>query len=206
MNTKSLLITLVAIFALSVNAQTDYSFYLSRAWEKVNSGKCEAAQRSYDVYKELTNKRNVPLEEAIAKCEQVPQDQAKKQNAKPVQEPNQSQPQKKKAYAIGDDAYGLTIYSGYKIAYLDATGKHGFAIQEGLLAEAPPISTSPTIDELRRIYWNRKSLGLKGEYWSNTLVSTNSKKWYTLDFSTGETRRREWRSEVMYKTIKVIRF
>lgn len=67
---KKTLITLsmISVFALYGYAQTDYSDYLNKAMEKVEAGDCDAAQRFYNVYKELTGNTSSWLEKAIKDC------------------------------------------------------------------------------------------------------------------------------------------
>ena len=92
-------------------------------------------------------------------------------------------------YSIGDDAKDLIGRGGYRIAYLDASGKHGFAIQ----LEGKTISecrASPTLQELKLIYQYRHLLGLEGEYWSSDETHELTSDVYTFDFSTGRTHKR----------------
>lgn len=94
-----------------------------------------------------------------------------------------------KKYRIGDDAKDLIGRGGYRIAYLDASGKHGFAIQ----LEGKTISeckASPTLQELKLMYQYRHLLGLEGEYWSSDETHELTSDVYTFDFSTGKTHKR----------------
>lgn len=69
MKQKVLIILVAIVYAHIVTAQTsDYSSYLVQAWECLHSENCEAAQRNYNVYKELSGDKNASLEEAISNC------------------------------------------------------------------------------------------------------------------------------------------
>lgn len=92
-------------------------------------------------------------------------------------------------YSIGDDAKDFIGIGGYRIAYLDASGEHGFAIQ----LQGKTISecrASPTLQELKQIYQYRHLLGLEGEYWSLDDTHELTSDVYTFDFSTGKTHKR----------------
>lgn len=186
---KTLIVLLIiSVFALYGYAQSDYSDYLNKAMEKVEVGDCDAAQRFYNVYKELTGNTSSWVEKAIKDCE------------------DKSKP---KTYNIGDDAEDFIGYSGFKIAYLDASGKHGFAIKfDEYTSFTYDNDIYPSIDELKLMYRNRHSLGLNGEYWSST--KDDKKKYtfdhyYTFDYSSGEMRSRET-LEVEYKSLLIKRF
>ena len=107
-------------------------------------------------------------------------------------------PVKKDVYSIGDE---ITIgnKSG-RIAYLDATKKHGLAIIKTSRTPCKnneiPIDYSdteriPTINELKVIYDNKGKLGLFEKYWSST-VEKKDNQWRTyymgfyLDFNSGK--------------------
>lgn len=105
-----------------------------------------------------------------------------------------------KVYKIGNDAESLVGYSGYKIAYLDKTGKHGFAIKYFEYSDFTFEGDEyPSITELRMMYDNRYVLGLIGEYWSSTLDSKrvfSGDLYKTFDFSTGTTKiKKVWRDK-----------
>lgn len=93
---------------------------------------------------------------------------------------------------IGDDAKFIVGYSGYKIAYLDKSGKHGFAIKYDEYSDFTcECDFFPSIIELRMMYDNRYVLGLSGEYWSSTMDSKrvfSGDLYKTFDFSTGTTK------------------
>lgn len=91
-------------------------------------------------------------------------------------------------YSIGDDAKDFIGIGGYRIAYLDASGKHGFAIQ--LVGKTISEGWSPTLNELKLMYQYRHLLGLEGEYWSSDETHELTSDVYTFDFSTGKTHKR----------------
>lgn len=69
MKAKFFWIALFSICGCAISAQTsDYTSYLSKARECITSGNCEAAQRNYNVYKDLSGKVDYKLEEAIRDC------------------------------------------------------------------------------------------------------------------------------------------
>lgn len=94
----------------------------------------------------------------------------------------------KNEYSIGDDAKDFIGRSGYRIAYLDASGRHGFAIQ--LVGKTISEGDSPTLRELKLMYQYRYQLGLEGEYWSSDDTHEITSDVYTFDFSTGNTHKR----------------
>ncbi len=51
-----------------VSAQTDYSDYLNKALKELEAGNCDAAQKFYDVYKELSGKTVTSAEVMRADC------------------------------------------------------------------------------------------------------------------------------------------
>ena len=65
-----LIITLIATIGFEAKGQSNPQDYLDMAKEKLEAGDCAAAQRNYNVYKELTGSRNITLEEAINRCKQ----------------------------------------------------------------------------------------------------------------------------------------
>lgn len=68
MRTKLFLIAVCTFCVTTLVAQSDNSSYLAQAWECLNSSNCDAAQRNYDLYKELSGERNLSLEKAIGDC------------------------------------------------------------------------------------------------------------------------------------------
>lgn len=183
---------LLLVVSQTMFAQSDYNFYLQKAQQLLAEGNCDGAQKNYNVYMELAQMTNYDLEQAIEECN-------KSKDSKNSKEESQ------KSYNIGDNATDFIGYGGYKIAYLDASGKHGFAIKEDGESITTDTYNAPSIDELRIIYYNRYSLGLSGEYWSKT-DANNINRRYTIDFSTGETHRRKWGSYWKYKNLKIVRF
>ena len=70
MKRRILLLVILSMITFCSNAQTDYSDYLNKAMEKVEAGDCDAAQRFYNVYKELTGNNSSWLEKAMKECEE----------------------------------------------------------------------------------------------------------------------------------------
>jgi hypothetical protein len=150
------------------------------------------------VYKELTSNRVAAIEDAIAKCSQ------------------QSKSSTRGVYNIGDDATDLVHERGYKIAYLNADGTHGFAIQIGPYSREPKKYGYPTIEELKKMYPNRAKLGLNEEFWSATPVPETETlfryaKYYTFDFYSGTTNQhrdpnKEERGKVSLRTMRILKF
>lgn len=198
MKAKTLFVLILTAIAINCNAQSDYSTYLNKAREKIEAGDCEGAQKFYNVYKELSGQTSSSLEKSISDCN-------KQKNSQ-------------KTYSIGDDAKDFIGREGYKIAYLDASGKHGFAIKYDSYTEFPHGYAlpeygrlGPTIAELRMMNANRYNLGLSGEYWSETYAGGgngffNLSRNYTFDYSTGKTNERRTGSGKKYKRLKIIRF
>ena len=56
------------VFTPIVYAQ-DYDFYLQKARQRIAEGDCEGAQRSYNVYKDLSKKTNNEIERQIENCQ-----------------------------------------------------------------------------------------------------------------------------------------
>ena len=163
---KLLLFFACSLLSLAVSSQTADD-YLSKAITKLNEGNCESAQKFYNVYKSLSGETSSAVEVAIIDCE--------KSN-------------KPRNFRIGDDAEDLVGSSGFKIAYLDDSGKHGFAIKY-VGAQRGPTNEPPSRNDCKLMYNHRTALGLFGEYW------TGERNWwgyYTFDFSTGKERAREF--------------
>lgn len=158
------------VVAYGANAQSDHSTYFDKAMEKIEAGDCNAAQKYYNIYKELTDKSISSFEKLIADC------------------------QKDKSYTVGD----VMIVNGdeYKVAYVRDKGKHGLAVLEKgweRINKEVTVKTEyvdrkgiPTLEELKEIYKNRDILGMYGRYWSCTKVKGFSSTYKTIDFSTGE--------------------
>jgi hypothetical protein len=149
-----------------VSAQTDdYSKYLNNALEKIELGDCDAAQKYYNVYKELTGKSVASVEVLLAECGIEP------------------------TYKVGD--YIEVDREKYQVAYIRDGGKHGLAVLEigwcSLSTREIEKKTIPTWDELNQIYANRDALGLYEIYWSNKNRRFNFEtKCKAMDFSTGK--------------------
>ncbi len=167
-NMKSIYIILFMALGVYCNAQSDYSEYLNMANEQLKNGNCEKAQKYYNIYKVLTNTTYPLIENGIKEC----------WDSKKVA----------KKYKIGDDAKDFIGKDGFRIAYLDASGKHGFAIR--LRGKTISEGFSPTLAELKLMYKYRYILGLEGEYWSKDDTHKLTSDVYTFDFSTGKTHKR----------------
>lgn len=144
---KLLSFVLFLMMAFSMCAQTDYSEYLNKAMEKLEAGDCAAAQRFYNVYKELAERSVSSIEALIADC--------------------------MNELHIGDvmDVNG----ERYIIAYLMDNKQHGFAIKDiGVQSlnycfnDYIKEHQIPTWEELDIIYKNNQYIGLTGQYWSRT--------------------------------------
>jgi hypothetical protein len=145
MKLKALFFALIAMLAFTVNAQTDYSHYLNKAMQKIDEGDCEAAQKFYNVYKEMAGNSVASIEELIADCKDTP-------------------PTTNKKYAVGDKI----ILDGkiYKVAYIEDGGLHGFAVCENGSGKKPSNDIIPTWAEYKLIKKANKTLKLSGRYWS----------------------------------------
>lgn len=60
-------------------AQTDYTHYLDKAVQQLEAGDCDAAQKFYDVYRELSGNNNLSIESNIKKCLQNKKDTAQQE-------------------------------------------------------------------------------------------------------------------------------
>lgn len=156
----------LSTFMVYVSAQTeDYSKYLNKAMEKLESGDCDAAQKYYGVYKELAGNSVSSLEVLLSECGKEP------------------------TYKVGD--YIKVGDEKYQVAYIRDGGKHGLAVLEmgwcSLSTREIEKKTIPTWDELNQIYANRDALGLYEIYWSNKNRRFNFEtKCKAMDFSTGK--------------------
>lgn len=112
-----------------------------------------------------------------------------------------------KAYNIGDDAKDFFCEEGYRIAYLDASGKHGFAITDNpRKADYFSDKDLPTMDECRIMFKNRFSLGLTGEYRTSELEKfLGPWDYHSFDFSTGKKHKRKYKDKSV-KRMSVRRF
>lgn len=168
MKTKTLILALLAIVSFNLNAQDEYSNYLNKAFEKLEEGDCKAAQKFYNVYKELSEKSVVSFEVLLEEC---------------VGE---------KKYSVGDNM----IVNGqtYTVAYTRDEGRHGLAIfkkgWDSLTNNLELYITRkgiPTIEELDLIYANKDKVGLFDVYWSCSKTSGCAPTCYAYkDFATGK--------------------
>lgn len=168
MNRTFFLLVSLLLIAFYGNAQTDYSEYLNKAMEKLEAGDCDAAQRYYNVYRELTEKSVNSVEVLLADC--------------------------KKELHLGDviDVNG----EQYIIAYLMENKLHGFAIRDvGVHSLANKQTLGylenkmiPSLEEMQIIYKNNGSIGLTGSYWTRSVygVSNGWDALYLQDFISGK--------------------
>ena len=165
MRIKWFALVFFAVFTLKAIAQSDPSEYLNLTLENLKAGDCLAAQRFYNVYQTMTGESISYIEKAISDCQPPP---------------------KKRTYYIGDDAIDFVGEEGFKIAYLDSSRKHGFAIKISGRGGWPNKS-APSLDDCKILYNNRRSLGLSGEYWTKDPVPFwGFLDFYTYDFSKGK--------------------
>lgn len=152
-----------------VSAQTeDYSKYLNNALEKLELGDCDAAQKYYNVYKELAGKSVVSVEVLLAECG------------------------KEKTYKVGD--YIQVGDEKYQVAYVRDGGKHGLAVLnkswQDMYDKKDEFITRkgiPTLEEMKLIYSNRDLVRLYDIYWTCSRNNSSSYyMYYTFDFSTGK--------------------
>lgn len=109
MKTKLVFLSILIFNVTCVCAQNDYSNYLNRAMEKLESGDCESAQKFYNVYKDLSGETKKSVETLIADCSKKIVGQ-------------------KSSYRINDK---LEINGKlYRVAHIEDKGKHGFAIYD----------------------------------------------------------------------------
>lgn len=164
-----LLFSILTIMAY-VSAQTeDYSKYLNSALEKLEAGDCDAAQKYYNVYKELVGKSVASVEVLLSECGG-----------------------KEKTYKVGD--YIKVGDEKYQVAYIRDGGKHGLAVlNKGWQAMSDKKDLYitrkgiPTMEEMKLIYSNRDIVRLYDIYWTcSRNTSSHSYYYYTYDFSTGK--------------------
>lgn len=198
MKNKLFLLAFFCMCAIGMNAQSDSQYYLAQAWECLNSENCDGAQRNYDVYKQMTGKRNSSLEGAIQNCMRTKSSSTKR-------------------YKIGDD---MPITLNYTIAksstgvekmhsskfigrivYLDNSGEHGKACYNygsGNLTEAFDgmllgLRLIPTYEEFRKLIPNLIKLGFEegDEFWTRTSNDSQTYKCIRLGI--------DGRSSAIYK-------
>ena len=168
MRPRHLSMVFVMMVTLTCSAQTDYSHYLDKAMQQLEAGDCDAAQKYYNVYKELSGKTVVSVEVLIGDCG------------------------KEKTYNVGD--YIDVGDEKYQVVYIRDGGKHGLAVLNkgwqklhDLFDLCVTRKGIPTLDEMKLIYSNRDLVRLYDIYW--TCSKTNSSSnifYYTTDFSTGK--------------------
>ena len=152
MRTRLFYFALFAIVAINANAQSDNSYYLNTALEKLKAGDCESAQKFYNVYKDLSGSSISSVEVLIADC-------SRKASVK---------------YAINDKIKVGDLL--YRVAYIEDDGKHGFAIYDygsGPINEQMITERKlPTRAEMNLLYPHRKELNLLLDisYWTNDIA------------------------------------
>ena len=164
---KKLLFAVMALMTLGVSAQTDYSKYLDKVMEKLEEKDCDAAQKLYNVYKDLSGKSASSIEVMITDCQKGPY---------------------KDSYNVGDKM--KIDGSVYVVAYTRDNGKHGYAVLDQGWKEMTYDQVSkkqtPTLAEMKLIYANRDLVRLYDKYWTCTKDAGYSSYYYwTKDFSTG---------------------
>ena len=169
MNRKLFLFVLFANIAFEVNAQSAPQVYLDKAVNKLEAGDCDAAQKFYNIYKELSGNPIPSVEAMINDCKNI--------------------------LHIGDI---MEVNGGkYTIAYLTENKKHGFAIKDiGVNSLDIPQTRGylkeqkiPSLDEMRIIYQNNANIGLSGCYWTRSYPWTihgKCTRYYVLNFITGK--------------------
>ena len=153
-------------FMVYVSAQTeDYSKYLNNALEKLELGDCDAAQKYYNVYKELAGKSAISVEVLLAECG------------------------KEQTYKVGD--YIKVGDEKYQVAYVRDGGKHGLAVlNKGwqAISDKKDVFITrkgiPTLEEMKLLYANRDLVRLYDIYW--TCTAKEGGYYFTFDFSTGK--------------------
>ena len=149
MKTKIVLFAIFATVAFNVNAQTDYSNYLKKAMDKLESGDCESAQKFYNVYKDLSGESKPSVQILINDC--------------------MKKADEGKVYKINDKIErGGKIY---KVVHTEDKGTHGFAVCD---MGSGPITDNmianrqlPTRSEMKIIIRNRHKINLtSGKYWT----------------------------------------
>lgn len=121
-----------------------------------------------------------------------------------------------RGFRVGDIWEGNTgRETGFRVGYLDGTGKHGLAYKVCGLSYNPahdsrPIYNyyAPSRSQLYLLYNNRRVLGLNGEYWSGERTGKSrgyDDFFYTIDFASGKTHERRQRNHE-YTAIWVVEF
>lgn len=178
MKAKSFFFAVFAMFVISANAQSDYSIYLNKALEKLESNDCEAARKSYNLYKELSGKSVSSLEVLIADCSK----------------------DTLKTYAVGDKIFIKNDI--YTVAHVEEGGKHGFAVCEigsgPLKEEMISKRLIPTWSEFNLIKENNNKLKLEGQYWTPTYNGNSSYKAYGLGSKSHTSGSMSYNFDILY--------
>ena len=157
----------ILILVACVVAQTDYSDYLDKALKELEAGDCDAAQKFYNVYTELSGKKVTSVEVLLSDCG------------------------KEKTYKVGD--YIKVGNDRYQVAYIRDGGKHGLAVLnkgwQSLYYDYDIYITRkgiPTLEEMKLIYSNRDIVRLYDIYWTCTAKSDSRNYYSIVDFATGK--------------------
>ena len=165
---RIILLFSILTIMVCVSAQADYSDYLDKALKELEFGNCDAAQKFYNVYKELSGKTVTSVEVLLADCG------------------------KEKTYKVGD--YIQVGDEKYQVAYIRDGGKHGLAVLnkgwQSMYGKSDIYITRkgvPTLEEMKLIYSNRDIVRLYDIYWTcSRNPSSSSYKYYVFDFSTNK--------------------
>lgn len=65
------ILTLALLVFTPIVYSQDYDFYLQKARQRIAEGDCDGAQRSYNVYKEMSHTTNNEIELLIKECEPI---------------------------------------------------------------------------------------------------------------------------------------
>lgn len=101
----------------------------------------------------------------------------------------------------------------YTVCYVDNTGQHGWVMDVGSRTgswsrlDASNPWRRPSLEEIKRIYPNRFTLGLNDTFWTSTLSKkiANWPFYYTFDFGTGKEKSTDSYKEG-YKSIFIRNF
>lgn len=167
MRTKAIIFALLTAISVSLSAQSDYSSYLNKALEKLEAGDCEAGRRFYNVYKELSGKSMLSVEELISDCS------------------------RSAGYKLGDIIE--VNNEKYIVVYIRDNGQHGYAVLDKgwdtMKSDNVTRKDVPTLPELKQIYNNRDAVRMYDIYWTCTEPTSkkNANYYIYMDFSTGAT-------------------
>ncbi len=186
MRTKAIIFVVLIAISASSSAQSDYSSYLNKALEKLEAGDCEAGRRFYNVYKELSGKSVLSVEELISDCS------------------------RSAGYKLGDI---ITVGDEkYTVVYIRDNGQHGYAVLDkgwiGMQWTDISKKSVPTLQEMKQIYSNRDAVRMYDIYWTCTQDETSrySTNYTYMDFSTGITKSAYYSNENEAKVILIHRF